>query len=250
MPTTTLLFSHGVLRRGLADVVGDRQAGLLDLVPDGVQRHATVVVDVAVVVLTRVQRQQKCLEPQRLQLRQRAPGALRIPPVDQPDTVEVAVAALLQIGHVFVVNAEDPLPQLLVRVVEQRQYGIGEGQFPVDAVLAQFADARLDVVGRGTGQIVVLHQYPAEVTAYPGLALHSDHVRAVLVPDARRSTLEVVGEPFVEDVVGHRDVVVRGEHLGPGRQPEVPRRMAAPILGRTVSAGRVQGDAGGLSGHH
>ena len=147
-----------------------------------------------------------------------------IPPVDQADAVEVAVGPLLQVGDVLVVDAEHPLAQRLVRVVEQRQHGVGEGQFLVDAVLVELADARLDVVGRGTGEVVVLHEHAAEVAAGPGLALHADHVGAVLVPDARRGALEVLGEAFVEDVVGHRDVVVGREDLGAGGQPDDGRR--------------------------
>ena len=96
-------------------------------------------------------------------------GALGVPPVDQPDAVEVAVRALLQVGDVLVVDAEYPLAQRLVRVVEQRQHGVGECQLLVDAVLGELADARLDVVGRRAGQVVVLHEHPAEVTAHQDL---------------------------------------------------------------------------------
>ena len=53
------------------------------------------------------------------------------------------------------------------------------------------------------------------------LAVHPDHPAAVDVHDARRPVLHALGEPLVEDVVGQRDVVVGGEDLGPGRQPEV-----------------------------
>ena len=62
------------LGRGLADVVGDRHAGVFDLVPDRVHRRGAVVVDVAVVVLARVEWQQERLEPERLQLRELAGG--------------------------------------------------------------------------------------------------------------------------------------------------------------------------------
>ncbi len=83
--------------------------------------------------------------------------------------------------------------------------------------------------GRGTGEVVVLHEHAAEVAAGPGLALHPDHVGAVLVPDARRGTLEVIGEALVEDVVGHRDVVVGREDLVvPCGQPD-GHRVAWPV---------------------
>jgi hypothetical protein len=77
--------------------------------------------------------------------------------------------------------------------------------------------AGIDVVRRRTGQVVVLHEHAPEITTCPGLALHPDHIGAVLIPDPWRRTLEFLGEPFVEDVVGHRDVVVGGEDLGAGR---------------------------------
>src|ERR1700736_4705584 len=71
----------GRLRGRLTDVVRDRYSRVLDLVPDGVECRAAIVVDVAVVVLTWIQRQQEGLEPQGLEFGQGAPGALRIPPV-------------------------------------------------------------------------------------------------------------------------------------------------------------------------
>ena len=122
---------------GLTDVVADRHAGRLDLVPDRVHFGAAVVVDVAVVVLAGVERQQERLQAKRLQLFQRASGAFRIPPVDQPDAVEVPLAALLQVGDVLVVDAEHALAQRLVRVVEQRQHSVGEREFLVDAVFVR-----------------------------------------------------------------------------------------------------------------
>ncbi len=97
---------------------------------------------------------------------QRAAGALRVPPVDQPDTVEVTVRLRsCSVGDVLVVDAEHPLAQRLVRVVEQRQHGVGERQFLVDAVLVEFADAGVDVVRRRAGQVVVLHEHAAEVAS-------------------------------------------------------------------------------------
>ena len=137
MPTTTLLCWHGVFGRRLADVVADGHAGRLDLVPYRVHLGAAVVVDVAVVVLARVERQQERLQAQRLQFFEGASGALRIPPVDQADAMEMAVAALLQIGDVLVVDAEHPLAQGLVRVVEQREHGVGEREFLVDTVFGE-----------------------------------------------------------------------------------------------------------------
>ncbi len=123
---------------------------------------------------------------------------------------------------------------------------MGERQLPVDTVLAELADTCGDVVGGGARQIVVLHEHPAEVTAGPGLTLHAHHVGAVLVPDAGGcGTLEVLGgEALVEDVIGHRDVVVGREDLGAGGQPEIPAGMAAPILRRPPKAfGRIEGGA-------
>ncbi len=67
------------LGRGLTDVMADRQAGGLDLVPHRVHLGAAVVVDVALVVLSRIQRQQERLEPQRFQLLEGAAGAGRVP---------------------------------------------------------------------------------------------------------------------------------------------------------------------------
>src|ERR1700731_2217233 len=130
MPTTTLLNSQG-------DFGG---------VPPRAHRGARVGDDVAVVVLAGVQRHQERLEPQRLQLRQGPAGALWIPPVDQPRAVEVAVGALLQLGHHLVVDAEHPLADVLVREVEQREHSVRERQFPIDAVVVELADSRLDVL--------------------------------------------------------------------------------------------------------
>jgi hypothetical protein len=184
---------------------------------------------------------QERLEPQRLEFGEGAAGALGIPPVDQADPVEVAVAAFLQFGHVLVVDAEHAFAQRLVRVVEQRQHGVREREFLVDAVFLEFPDARGDVVRRGTGQIVVLHQDAAEVAAGPCLALHPDHVGAVFVPDARRRALEVVGEALVEDVVGDRDVVVGREDLGARGQPD-DRLLRVPysVLWRAEAFRRIQ----------
>ncbi len=169
------------------------------------------------------------------------PCALGIPPVDQADAVEVSVGAFLQFGHVLVVDPEHPLAQRLVRIVEQRKHGVREGQFLVDPVLGEFANARPDVIGRGAGEIVVLHQDPAEVTTGPGLALHAHHVGAVLVPDARRRALEILGEAFVEDVVGDRDVVVGREDLGAHGEPDNGTvGVSVPILGRPPTLRRIQ----------
>ncbi len=151
------------------------------------------------------------------------------------------LAALLQVGDVLVVDAEHALAQRLVRVVKQRQHSVGERELLVDAVFMEFADAGLDVVRRRACQIVVLHQHTAEIPTGPRLTLHADHVRAVLVPDPRRRTLQFLGEALVEDVVGHRDVVVGGEDLGAGGQAEVARGMALAVLGRAEALGRIQG---------
>jgi len=69
----------------------------------------------------------------------------------------VAIGPLLHVGDVFVVDAKNPFAQVPVGIVEQRQYRVGEHQFLVDAVFGEFADAGIDVVGDGAGQIVVLH---------------------------------------------------------------------------------------------
>jgi hypothetical protein len=143
---------------------------------------------------------------------------------------------------VLVVDAEHALAQRLVRIVEKRQHGVGEREFLVDAVLGEFGDARLDVVRRGTCEVVVLHQHPAEVTAHPRLALHADHVGAVLVPDARRLALQVIGEAFEEDVVGNRDVVVGGEDLGArGQADRYSRRVAFTIFRGAPALGWIEG---------
>ncbi len=154
----------------------------------------------------------------------------------------MAVGTFLQIGDVLVVDPEHPLAQGFVGVVEQRQHRVREGELRVDAVLFELADSGLDVVRGGAGQIVVLHEHATEVAAGPGLALHPDHVRAVLVPDARRRALELLGEAFVEDVVGDRDVVVRGEDLGALRKPgeAVRRGVSLPVLGCAETLGGIE----------
>src|SRR5262249_16162617 len=100
-----------------------------------------------------------------------------------------------------------------------------------------------DVVGRRAGEVVVLHEHPTEVAAGPGLALHPDHVGAVLVPDPRGGTLEVVGEALVEDVVGDRDVVVGREDLGSWRQSGETslRRVSAAVLRCAETFWRIEG---------
>src|SRR5262249_7540839 len=95
-----------------------------------------------------------------------------------------------------------------------------ERQLPVDAVCGELADSRRDIVGRRTGEVVVLHQDGAEVADHERLALVPHHVCAVLVPDARRLRLEVVGEPLIEDVAGQRYVVVGREHLRSRRKAD------------------------------
>ena len=150
------------LRRSFADVVRHRQAGFLDRVPDRAHRAARVVHHDAVVAVARVEWQQERLEAKRFQLGQGPLGAVGIPPVDQAHAEEVAVGALLQISDVLVVDAENALAQWLVGKAEHGQQRVGEGEFPVDAVLAQFAYPRFDVVGGRPGQIVVLHQHRAE----------------------------------------------------------------------------------------
>ncbi len=112
----------------------------------------------------------------------------------------MAIRALLNAGDVLVVDAKDALANVVVGVVEQRQYRVGESQFLVDAVFGELTNPRLDVVGGRTGQIVVLHQHRAEIADHHGLAGPAQQVRAVLVPDPRRLLLEVVRELLVEDV--------------------------------------------------
>src|SRR3984957_9808982 len=122
------------LRRSFTDVVRHRQAGFLDRIPDRSHRSARVVHHDAVVAVTRIERQQKCLEPKRFQLGQGAMGTFAIPPVDQAHAEEVAIRALLQVGDVLVVDAENAFAQWLVREAEHGQQRIGEGEFPVYAV--------------------------------------------------------------------------------------------------------------------
>ena len=125
--------------------------------------------------------------------------------------------------------------------MEQRQNGVGESQFLVDTVLGKLLDARLDVVGGGTGEIVVLHQHAAEVARQEVLPLAAYHVRAVLVPDPRSLLLEVVRKPLVEDVFGHGDVVVGGEHLRARRKPDILLgRVTLPVFRSSVATGRVE----------
>ena len=113
MPTTTLLCSHRRLRRRLADVVTDRQARVLDLVPDRVHRPAAEVVDIALSSFAGIQGNRNVLSPNAFS----SASVLRVPfdpPVDEPDAVEVTVGTLLQIGDVLVVDAEHPLANRLV----------------------------------------------------------------------------------------------------------------------------------------
>jgi hypothetical protein len=126
--------------------------------------------------------------------------------------------------------------------VEQREHGVGEREFLVDAVLGELEYAGVDVVRRRTRQVVVLHEHAPEIAARPGLAFHADHIRAVLVPDPRRRTFEFLGKPFVEDVVGHRDVVVGGEDLGALRESGQAflHRMAFAELGCAETFRRIQ----------
>jgi hypothetical protein len=125
--------------------------------------------------------------------------------------------------------------------MKQGEHSVRERQFLVDAVLGQFADAGLDVVGRRARQVVILHQDTAEVLRQERLSLReADHVGAVLVPDPRRLILQLFRELLVEDVVGDGDVVVGGEDLGPRRQAGVTRGVPATILGRAEAAGRVE----------
>ena len=243
MPTTTLLNSHGVFG-GVSPMwcATGRPAASISS-QTGFMAVLRVVDQVAVVVLARVQRQQERLEPQRFQLVQCPSSALRIPPVDQPGAVEVPIGALLQLGDVLVVDAERELAKFLVRVVEKRQDGVGEGEFLVDAVLAQLLDPGLDVGARGARQVVVLHQHRAEVARQERLPLAPDLVGAVLVPDPRRLVLEIVREALVEDVVGQRNVVVRGENHGPLRQAHIAcrwRGRADPWVRQSLRAGRAK----------
>ena len=154
----------------------------------------------------------------------------------------MAVGSFLNIGDVFVVDAEDPLAQVLIGIVEKGQHRVGEYQFFVDSVFGEFAHARFDVVGSRPGQIVVLHQHRAEIADHHRLSRAAEQVGAVLVPDPRRLVFEVVGEALVEDVVGHRDVVVGGEHLGAGGQAGIDCcGVTAAVLGCADHAFRVQG---------
>ena len=167
-------------------------------------------------------------------------GTFSIPPVDQAHTEEVAVGALLQIGDVLVVDAENAFTQRLVRESEHGQQRIGEGEFPVYAVLTQFAYPRFDVVGGRPGQIVVLHQHRAEDIGQERLPLVTDLVGAVLVPNPRRTVFEVVGKALVEDVGRQRDVGVGGEHLGACGKADVSVGLAVPVLRRAEAAGWVE----------
>ena len=238
----------GELRLALADVVRDGQPGLFDLVPYRTHLVARVIDRPAVVVIARADGHQKSLEAQRFQLGQGASRALWVPPVDQTDTVAVTVGAFLDVGDVFVVDAENPLANSLVWVVKQRQHRVGEGQLLVHAILGEFTDASVDVVGGRPGQIVVLHEDSAEIADHDRLPGRAEQIRAVLVPDARRLVFEVVGEALVEDVVGHRDVVVGREDLGAGGQAGVGirRRDRAGAWGRRS---RHRG-TGCWAGHH
>ena len=124
--------------------------------------------------------------------------------------------------------------------MEERQDGVGEREFLLDAVLTQFLNPGLDVGARRTGQVVVLHQHGAEIARQERLSLASDLVGAVLVPDPRRLVFELVREAVVEDVVGDRDVVVRRENDGTVGQTGVDAvRVTVPILGRAEAPGRV-----------
>ena len=147
----------------------------------------------------------------------------------------------MQLGDVLVVDAEGELAKFLVRIVEQRQHRVGEGEFFVDAVLVQLLDPGLDVGAGGPGQVVVLHQHRAEVARQERLALAPDLIRAFLIPDPRRLVLEVVREAFVEDVGGQGNVVVRREHHGPLRQAHIAAAGVSTAILRCAKAfGRVE----------
>ena len=76
-------------RRALADVVGDRQPGVLDRRPTPrPSRCSRSRSGACPSSLPGVERHQEGVEPQRLQLLERAAGAVGVPPVDQPDAVE------------------------------------------------------------------------------------------------------------------------------------------------------------------
>ena len=134
-------------QRRLADVVRHREAALLDRLPHGVHGGRVVVDGLAVVAGAGLQRHPERREAELLHLGERPAAALAVPPVDDPDAVEAAVRALLQLGDVLVVDAEAELADLLVGPAHEPEQGVGERQLPVDAVGLELAEPRLGVVG-------------------------------------------------------------------------------------------------------
>ena len=81
----------------------------------------------------------------------RPPRAFAVPPVDEPDAVEAAVGALLQLGEVLVVDPEAQLAHLVVGQPHQRQQRVGERQLPGDAVGVELRQPGVEIGGAAPG---------------------------------------------------------------------------------------------------
>jgi hypothetical protein len=212
--------------------------------PDGLPHPGhgrTVVVEgLAVGPGAGLQGEDEGADPERLELLQRAPGALRGPPVDEPDAVEAARRLFLEVGQIFVVDPEAQLAYLGVGVVEQRHQRVGEGQLAGDAVCLELRPAGLEGAGARARQGVVLGEDTGELLGEE-LAVPGGQVPGVVaVDDPGDAVLERRGGPVVEDVLGERDVVVGREDLGSRRQAR--RRgggMSVTVLGRAQPLGGV-----------
>ena len=231
----------GCRRRGLADVERHRETDLLDHRPHVVHRRAGVVDRDLVVVLAGVERHEERLEPERLQLLERAPRAVGVPPVDEADAEDASAGALLHVGDVLVVDPEADLADLLVGPAEQGQDRVGEGELLVDPLGVERREAGVDVAGVRAGQRVVLGEHLEELA-------DAGSTGRPCRPPSRRRRSATCGT-----LVLHRLRVPARRRCPPtarcGCRPRTPRCRRAdprsvggsglPVLGRAPPVGRI-----------
>ena len=170
-----------------------------------------------------LERQQNVLRPSAFSSVERAPGALGVPPVDEPDAVEAAARALLHLGDVLVVDPEAELADLLVGPAQQRRASRWGRRAPCRCRPDSSSRSRASMSPvRGAGQRVVLRQHLDELAGQERLAADG---RASSAP----SSYKTRGAPGPSSTPG----TARRRCPPParcGRRPRTPRCRRAARL--------------------
>ena len=233
---------------GLADVEGQRQAGVLDRLPEGVHPRMVVLDGPAVLELAGLDRDHQAAGAQFHAPRHAVPRRLRVPVAGDHDGIEPTRGLGAHLADVLVVGAEDVLPVRDLAEHHQAEEALREDELLLHALDIQVLQAGLDACQAGIA-LKGVAEVPGDGIGGHGPAVDGE-VPAAIPEDHPRGGVAQVGRKAVDPEVGLKHVAVGGDdarsrrpvaHLGLRRA--LRRHRLANLFGNLKDEALSHGDA-------